>query len=160
MYFKCVLHMKCCVWSNYHAKLWYNSIPWFSMILFYVTAVFSCYFATKNLRRIQLHFIDILYNIHGQMTICIWLYGIIIIFHCGFVDLIHYKRSQTRTFSSGWTTFRWPFQGRTKPWNTGVTQWSVFVSGAGFKCSTDIASSNSAWCITNFWSCCIFHILK
>lgn len=74
---------------------------------------------------IQLHFIDILYNIHGQMTICIWLYGIIIIFHCGFVDLIHYKRSQTRTFSSGWTTFRWPFQGRTKPWNTGVTQWSV-----------------------------------
>lgn len=109
---------------------------------------------------IQLHFIDILYNIHGQMTICVWLYGVVIIFHYGFVDLIHYKRSRTRTFSSGWTTFRWPFQGRTKPWNTGVTQWSVFVSGAGFKCSTDIASSNSAWCITNFWSCCIFHILK
>lgn len=105
---------------------------------------------------IQLHFIDILYNIHGQMTICIWLYGIIIIFHCGFVDLIHYKRSRTRTFSSGWTTFRWPFQGRTKPWNTGVTQWSVFVSGAGFKCSTDIASSNSAWCITNFFGHVVF----
>lgn len=105
---------------------------------------------------IQLHFIDILYNIHGQMTICVWLYGVVIIFHYGFVDLIHYKRSRTRTFSSGWTTFRWPFQGRTKPWNTGVTQWSVFVSEAGFKCSTDIASSNSAWCITNFFGHVVF----
>lgn len=120
----------------------------------------SCYFALKHLRRIQLHFIDILYNIHGQMTICTWRFRIIIIFHCGFVDLIHYKRSQTRTFSSGWTTFRWPLQGRTKPWNTGVTQWSVFVSEAGVQYSSDIASSNRAWCITNFWSCYILHILK
>lgn len=157
MYFKCVLHMKCCVWSNYHAKLWYNSIPWFSMILFYVTAVFSCYFATKNLRRIQLHFIDILYNIHGQMTICVWLYGVVIIFHYGFVDLIHYKRSQTRTFSSGWTTFRWPFQGRTKPWNTGVTQWSV-----GWLQMQHWYSFLQQCLVYHkfFWSCCIFHILK